>query len=129
MKDRAILDALLTDMISKTQPGEVICINPEEPDDAPATLKRLWSGSRLNDPANRFVNFCSTEAMAALLMQVTVLIHDIDTSLGASDLDSAAVHLNKMLGLARALSLPEVDEAVELGTANKGKEICDHTII
>ena len=121
MKDKAILDALLTDMISKTQPGAVICIDPEEPDDAPATLKRLWSGSRLNDPANRFVNFCSKEAMAALLMQVTVLIHDIDTSLGESDLDSAADHLNKMLGLARALSLPEVDEAVELGTAKARK--------
>jgi hypothetical protein len=121
MKNKAILDALLTDMISKTQPGEVICIDPEVPDDAPATLKRLWSGSRLNDPANRFVNFCSTEAMAALLMQVTILVRDIDTSLGASDLDSAADHLNKMLGLARALTLPEVDEAVELGTAKARK--------
>jgi hypothetical protein len=121
MKDKAILDALLTDMISKTQPGEAICIDPEEPDDAPATLKRLWSGSRLDDPANRFVNFCSMESMAALFMQVTILIRGIESSLGASDLNSAADHLNKMLGLARALSLPKLDEAVELGTAKARK--------
>jgi hypothetical protein len=121
MKDKAILDALLTDMISKTQPGDAICIDPEEPDDAPATLKRLWSGSRLNDPANRFVNFCSNGSMDALFMQVNILIRDIESSLGESDLDSAADHLHKMFGLARALSLPEVDEAVELGIAKAKK--------
>jgi hypothetical protein len=121
MKDKAILDALLTDMISKTQPGDAICIDPEEPDDARATLKRLWSGSRLNKPANRFVNFCSKESMAALFMQVNILIRNIESSLGTSDLVSAAGHLIKMLGLARALSLPEVDEAVGLGTAKAKK--------
>jgi hypothetical protein len=121
MKDRDILDALLTDMISKTKPGDAICIDPEVPDDASATLKRLWSGSRLNDPANRFVNFCSKESMAALFMQVNILIHDIERSLSASDLNSAAEQLNKMLGLAKALTLPEVDEAIEHGTSKAKK--------
>jgi hypothetical protein len=115
IEDKDILDLLLTDMICKTKPGEAICIDPEEHDDAPDTLKRLLSGSRLNDPANSFVNFCSKESMATLSVQVNILVHNLDISLQAAKLDSAEAYLRKMIGLAKALSLPEVDQDVEKG--------------
>lgn len=41
IEDKDVLDLLLTDMICRTKPVEAICIDPEEPDDAPDTLKRL----------------------------------------------------------------------------------------
>ena len=116
MKDKDILDALLTDMISKTKPDDVICIDPEEPDDAPHILRRLWSGSRLKNPAETFVNFCSNETMAALFVQVSILVSNIEMSLTALDLDSAEAYLRRMSRLAEALSLSEVNEAVEKGT-------------
>jgi hypothetical protein len=115
IEDKDILDLLLTDLISKTKPGEAICIDPEEPDDAPDTLKRLLSGCRINDPANRFVNFCSKESMATLSVQVNILIHNLDISLQAADMDSAEAYLRKMIELAEALSLPAVQQDVEKG--------------
>jgi hypothetical protein len=115
IEDKDILYALLTDMISKTKPGEAICIDPEETDDAPGTLKRLLSGSRLTNPAERFVNFCSKESMATLSVQVNILIHNLDISLQAANMDSAEAYLHKMIGLAEALSLPEVHQDVQKG--------------
>ncbi|OEU06604.1 hypothetical protein FRACYDRAFT_254152 [Fragilariopsis cylindrus CCMP1102] len=115
IEDSDILYALLTDMISKAKPGEAICIDPEETDDAPDTLKRLLSGSRLNNPAESFVNFCSKESMATLSVQVNILIHNLDISLKVANMDSAEAYLCKMIGLAKALSLPEVDQDVQKG--------------
>jgi hypothetical protein len=115
MKDKDILDALLSDMISKTKPGDVICIDPEEPDDAPDTLKRLWRGSRIDNPGNSFVNFCSKESMAALSTQVNILIQDVEKSLKIYDLDSALESLRKMTEMAEALSLSNIDNAVDHG--------------
>jgi tetratricopeptide (TPR) repeat protein len=115
IEDKAVLDLLLTDMICKTKPGEAVCIDPEEPDDAPDTLKRILGGCRINDPADRFVNFCSRESMATLAVQVGILIHNFDMSLQAANMDSAEVYLHKMIGLAKALSLPELDQDVKKG--------------
>jgi CII-binding regulator of phage lambda lysogenization HflD len=115
LKDKDILYALLTDMISKAKPGEAICIDPEETDDAPDTLKRLLSGSRLNSPAESFVNFCSKESMATLSVQVSILIHNLDISLQAANMDSAEAYLRKMIGMAESLSLPEVHQDVQKG--------------
>ena len=39
LENKDVLDALLSDMISKTKPEDVICIDPEESDNAPDTLK------------------------------------------------------------------------------------------
>ena len=115
MKDKDILDALLTDMISKTKPDDVICIDPEESDDAQETLGRLWSGPRLDNPADSFVNFASNESMAALLLQVKMLVNDLESSLKIGDLDSTKTLLNKMMGIAGALSLSAVDNAIQQG--------------
>jgi hypothetical protein len=115
LEDKDILYALLIDMISKSKPGEAICIDPEETDDAPNTLKRLLSGPRLNNPAESFVNFCSKESMATLSVQMNILIYNLDISLKAANMDSAEAYLRKMIGLAKALSLPEVDQDVQKG--------------
>lgn len=40
-EDKDSLDALLTDMISKTEPDDVICIDPEEADEAQGTFLAL----------------------------------------------------------------------------------------
>ena len=115
LENKDILDALLSDMISKTKPEDVICIDPEESDNAPDTLKRLWRGSRIENPGNSFVNFCSKESMAALSTQVNILIQDVEKSLKISDLDSALESLRKMTEMAKALSLSNVDNAVDHG--------------
>ena len=115
IENKDILDALLTDMISKTKPEDVICIDPEEPDDAPDTLARLWRGPRLDNPANTFVNFASKESMAALLLQVKVLLSDLDSSLQITDLDLTEVHLKKLTKLADVLSLSEINKAAGQG--------------
>ena len=53
------LVAMLTDMVSKTGPDDVICIDPEKPEEAPEILRKLWNGTRIENPADTFVNFCS----------------------------------------------------------------------
>jgi hypothetical protein len=115
LEDKNILDALLSDMISKTKPDDVICIDPEEPNNAPGTLKRLWRGSRIENPGNSFVIFCSKESMAALSTQANILIQDVEKSLKIYDLDSALESLRKMTEMAKALSLSNVDNAVDHG--------------
>ncbi|CAB9503320.1 expressed unknown protein [Seminavis robusta] len=114
--DKDILDAMLTDMISKTQPGDAICIDPEESDDAADTLKSLWSGGRLENPAEAFVNFCSKQSMAALMLQFKATVDTLENSLRDVDLKTAEVFLHQMTRMAEALSLSAVDEAVEQGT-------------
>jgi hypothetical protein len=124
LENKDILDALLSDMISKTKPEDVICIDPEESDNAPDTLKRLWRGSRIENPGNSFVNFCSKESMAALSTQVNILIQDVEKSLKTSDLDSALESLRKITEMAKALSLPNVGNAVDHGIT-KVKDFVD----
>ena len=121
MKNMAMfptLVAMLTDMISKTGPDDVICIDPEKPEEAPDILRKLWNGStRIENPADTFVNFCSKESMSALIAQINIMIVRIENSFsGSNDLDCAETNLRKMVRLAEGLSLPEVDEAVKKGT-------------
>lgn len=53
--------------------------------------------------------------MATLAVQVSILIHNLDISLQAANMDSAEAYLRKMIGLAKALSLPELDQDVKKG--------------
>lgn len=115
VEDKEILDALLTDMILKTTSGSAICIDPEEHDEAQDTLMRVWKGSRIENPASTFVNFCSKESMLALLSQVNIEMLNLESSLKKTELDSVEVQLHRMTKLRTTLSLPEVDNAVEQG--------------
>ena len=123
MENKPLLVALLTDMISKTKPDEVICIDPEESEDAQDTLNQLWSSPRITNPAETFVNFCSKESLAVLSVQVNILLHNLGISLEKLDLESTESNLRKILRLAESLSLPNVDEAFEEGTTNVKKFI------
>jgi hypothetical protein len=125
--DKDILDAFLTDMISKTSPEDVICIDPEEADESQETLKRLWSGSRIENPDKVFVNFCSKEAMSVLQQEVTMMLEEVDSSLESRDLNSAEITMGQMYDLSNSLSLPEVTQTVEKGR-EKVKQFVDRAI-
>ena len=107
-----ILDAMLTDMIAKTKPDDVICINPRKPKDAPATLKRLWTGGRIGDPSTSFVNFCTKDSLSTLLLQVTNTLDEVENALKEMNLKVAKDKLGQMIRLADALSLRKVHDNV-----------------
>jgi hypothetical protein len=115
-EDDVIFDALLDDMIRKTNPlANNVELDDEEA--APETLERLWGDdeTRLANPENVFCEFISTEASDKLNVQVNRMLARMHVFLENGDRDSFHDTLRMLGALAETLCLPLIVKALESG--------------